>query len=141
MNINELLKRNEGFSKHPYNDTRGLLTIGYGRNLEAKGISEAEALMMLQDDRRMFEMVVRQALGDDTPPAGTARYAALVDMAFTLGRDGFNDFDDMIGAIKDGDWYEAKQQVLDSLWAKKEAPLRAERDAKMILTDKWPGED
>lgn len=38
-----LVKSDEGLSLKPYTDTRGKLTIGYGRNLTDVGISQAEA--------------------------------------------------------------------------------------------------
>jgi len=37
-----MLKRHEGFSKFPYKDTKGLWSIGYGINLEGRGIKEYE---------------------------------------------------------------------------------------------------
>ena len=43
----EDLKRDEGFRSHPYRDTVGKLTIGYGRNLDDVGISEREAEQLL----------------------------------------------------------------------------------------------
>jgi lysozyme len=44
------LKTDEGLRLQPYTDTKGSLSIGYGRNLTANGITEAEASGMLQDD-------------------------------------------------------------------------------------------
>ena len=138
--INELIQRNEGFSKNPYRDSEGHLTIGYGRNLDAKGISVSEALMMFQDDRRAAEDAVHDNLRSSVPPAGSARYAALVDMAFTLGADGFAGFDKMIAAIYRKDWEEAAKEALKSKWGRKQATERAKRDARMIRTNEWPEE-
>jgi GH24 family phage-related lysozyme (muramidase) len=44
-----LLKSQEGFRQFPYKDTTGNTTIGYGRNLEVRGIFQEEAGMMLDN--------------------------------------------------------------------------------------------
>ena len=46
----EQLMRHEGFRTKPYRCSAGKLTIGYGRNLDDKGITKAEAFMMLKND-------------------------------------------------------------------------------------------
>jgi hypothetical protein len=46
----ELLSRFEGLRLKPYRDTVGKLTIGFGRNLEEKGISQLEAEFLLYQD-------------------------------------------------------------------------------------------
>lgn len=43
------LIRDEGFRSHPYEDTVGKLTIGYGHNLTDKGISKRIANAMFQE--------------------------------------------------------------------------------------------
>ena len=44
------LERHEGLRLKPYRDTVGKLTVGYGRNLDDRGISEDEAGFMLDND-------------------------------------------------------------------------------------------
>ena len=44
------LTRHEGLRLKPYRDTLGHLTIGVGRNLSEVGISEAEAIALLDAD-------------------------------------------------------------------------------------------
>lgn len=44
------LERDEALRLKPYRDSVGKLSIGIGRNLDDKGISKDEALMMLQND-------------------------------------------------------------------------------------------
>ena len=46
----ESLIRDEGLELKPYRDSVGKLTIGIGRNLDDKGISESEARMLLAND-------------------------------------------------------------------------------------------
>uniref|UniRef100_UPI00398051FD glycoside hydrolase family protein n=1 Tax=Salmonella sp. s60093 TaxID=3159721 RepID=UPI00398051FD len=44
------LRRDEGLRLKPYRESVGVLTIGYGRNLEANGITEREAGFLLRND-------------------------------------------------------------------------------------------
>jgi len=46
-NVVATLKRHEGFRKYPYKDTRGIWTVGYGINLEGRGLEKDEALMVM----------------------------------------------------------------------------------------------
>ena len=46
MNLEKLqseIESDEGFMQYPYKDTRGYLTIGFGINLTATGITKEEA--------------------------------------------------------------------------------------------------
>lgn len=46
----EKIKRHEGLKLKPYRCTANKLTIGYGRNIDDVGISEAEAEVLLSND-------------------------------------------------------------------------------------------
>jgi lysozyme len=48
--IKEQLVRHEGLRLKPYRCTAGKLTIGIGRNLDDKGISQTEAYVLLDND-------------------------------------------------------------------------------------------
>ena len=53
MNIQDAMqmtKNFEGYSPHLYRCPAGYLTIGYGRNIEKRGISKEEAEFMFQND-------------------------------------------------------------------------------------------
>jgi lysozyme len=50
VNVYDVLKRDEGLRLKPYQDTVGKWTIGYGRNLDDRGISKYEAEAMLRND-------------------------------------------------------------------------------------------
>ena len=54
VKLAEQLKKHEGIKLKPYTDTVGKLTLGIGRNLEDKGITEQEALFMLNNDVDYF---------------------------------------------------------------------------------------
>ena len=46
----KLLKLHEGYRQYPYTDSLGIVTIGYGRNLESRGLTESEATYLLEQD-------------------------------------------------------------------------------------------
>lgn len=46
MNLLEQLERDEGCILHPYKDSKGIWTLGIGRNLEAEGLNESEKKLM-----------------------------------------------------------------------------------------------
>lgn len=107
-------KRREGLRLKPYHDTVNKLTIGYGRNLDDMGITEAEAEAMLNNDieRVMgnLEKVEWYTGLDD------ARKAVIVDMAFNMGLPRLFKFKKMIAAIKAGDYETAADEMVNSKW-------------------------
>ena len=52
QSLGERIKKHEGYRLTPYKDTEGILTVGYGRNLEAVPFSPAEVELMFQTDLR-----------------------------------------------------------------------------------------
>ena len=131
--IIEQLKLHEGVKLEPYEDTEGYQTIGIGRNLDSKGITEEEAIYMLEND---VEQVVSQLQGHEWFNAlDTIRQKVIVDMAFNLGLNGMLSFEKMIQAIKEENYYEASQEMLDSRWAE-QVGQRADRLSEMMKTGK-----
>ena len=58
------LVRHEGLRLKPYRCTAGKLTIGVGRNLEDKGISQQEAYELLENDIRECEVQLLTEIPD-----------------------------------------------------------------------------
>lgn len=117
----EMTKTFEGLQLHPYKCTAGKLTIGYGRNLEDVGISQAEAEMMFERDFAQAESEVRRlckANGIDCDKLIEQRFYVLTDMMFNLGYDRLSKFKKMLYALKKGLYEDAANEMLDSLWAK-----------------------
>ena len=48
--IVDMLRRHEGLRLNPYHCSENKLTLGIGRNLEDRGITEEEALFLLNND-------------------------------------------------------------------------------------------
>ena len=114
--LRSLLTQHEQFRQFPYNDQTGHLTIGIGRNLTDRGISQTDAFALLDDDISYFYSRLKSACNyfdalDDN------RKIALVDMCFNLGVNGFLGFHDMQSAMERGDYEMAAQEMLDSKWA------------------------
>ena len=112
----EQLKQHEGLRLKPYTDTVGKLTLGIGRNLEDKGITEQEALFMLNNDVDYFYSQLNKRLTwfnklDD------ARQNVLVNMAFNLGIRGLLTFKMTLSLIEYGDYNNAATEMLNSVWA------------------------
>lgn len=114
--LRALLLKHEGLRKFPYTDTTGHLTIGVGRSLSVRGISEHEAFILLDDDMMWFtdKMTVTfpwfVTLDEN-------RQLALIDMAFNLGMNGFLEFHEMIHALDRHDFDRAAECLLDSKYA------------------------
>ena len=52
-----MLRKHEGMRNYPYKCSEGFLTLGIGRNLETNGITEDEAIYLLEND---IERVINQ---------------------------------------------------------------------------------
>ena len=132
--IEEQLILHEGLRKKPYRCTAGKLTIGVGRNLDDKGISELEALYLLWNDMKdVMDALDRYAWYRQLDPV---RQKVMIDMAYNLGMAGLLKFRKMIAALELGDYQAAADQMLDSRWAR-QVKTRADRLAEMMRT----GED
>lgn len=135
-NTKSLLERHEGLRLKPYFCTSNKLTIGYGRNLDDRGISEAEASAMLTNDLIDAE---RQCLDKFKffGKLGDVRKAVLIDMTVNLGIDGLSKFKKTLSLIASGQYKEASIEMLDSLWAR-QVKSRAIRLSEMMDTGRWP---
>lgn len=132
-NLKEWLKKCEDFKSHPYLDTVGKVTIGYGRNIDDNGISEQEADIMLDND-------IDAARKDLSPypwyyeqPFGVQD--ALTNMCFNLGLPRLLTFRKMIAALVVKNYTHAAIEALDSKWAD-QVGERAKDVAVMIRAGK-----
>lgn len=127
--LTRMLKRQEGLRLQPYRDTQGVLTIGYGLNLE-EGITTSEAEYLLQSrinqTRRDLHGILPEAFRSTTPRAN-----ALIGMLYNLGMARFLKFKRAIWCVQQGDWAGAADEVIDSKWAK-QLPARAKETAEIL---------
>ncbi len=127
-----LIKRHEGLRLKPYLCPAGKLTIGYGRNLEDNGISETEAIQLLEHD-------VSKAFNDaQTLPCFRSltpvRQAVMVDMTFNLGLSRLTQFHKMFAAIEHQDWETTGNEMLNSRWAR-QVGQRAQTLSQMMTSN------
>jgi lysozyme len=135
-----MLRQHEGLRLESYQDTEGTLTIGYGHNLEARGITitEDQAEALLQEDVQDVQEQLARALPwletalQDDP----VRQAVILDMAFNLGIRGLLRFRKLRTALQDHAYEEAAREMLDSTWAH-QVGRRATRLAKMMQSGEW----
>lgn len=134
-----IVRRHEGLRLQPYRCTGGKLTIGYGRNLEDRGITKDEAVKMLDRDLResAFELERIPEVARAWPSLGGAQRAVLISMIFNLGPAGLRKFRRMLAALERLDFTGVSQEMLDSLWAQ-QVRTRAIELAKMMRTNEWP---
>lgn len=128
--IQRLIIRNEGFSSRVYQCTANKPTIGYGTNLHDRGLTEDEALHLLNNDLKTIRM--RMKAEGLTGFMTDSQEAVIYDMAYNLGWAGLLEFKRMIFAIKCGEYEEAAKELLDSKYARDDVPHRAKRNAALL---------
>jgi len=134
--VENLIKHHEGLKLTPYKCTADKLTIGYGRNLEDRGITSHEADVLLHQD---IEDVV-QSLENNISyyhELSEPRRAVLIDMCFNLGWRGLSKFVKFFDALQQRDFDTASREMMDSKWAS-QVGLRATRLSVMMRDNSWP---
>lgn len=121
----EMTKRYEGFRAHPYKDTQGNWTIGYGFKItEAQACVLATTGITRERADEVFEEKYAEARKVAREYCGYAVYWKLnqmqrniiTDMAYNLGAVGLGNFKKMHDAIINGDYARASQEMKDSRW-------------------------
>ena len=114
--LKEQLKKHEGLRLKPYKCPSGKTTIGYGRNLDDRGISKQEAEMLL--DNEIKDICARLTLVlpwfEDI---GSVRQDVLVNMAYNMGVSGLLKWKKTLEDIKERRYKDASQKMRESLWA------------------------
>ena len=134
--LHATLIQHEGMKLKPYLDTLGNMTIGVGRNLDGCGISQDEALMLLENDLTRCSLELLQFTWyinlDDV------RKGVLLELVFNVGLTKTLLFKNMLAAIKAGDYSMASKELLDSAWATQVGRDRSSNMASRLLTGKYP---
>lgn len=119
----------------PYKCPADMLTIGYGRNLEERGISTEEAEFLLINDIQD----VTQELKTQIKPwhsLKAERQAVLINMAFNLGVPRLMGFKNMLAALAAKNYPLAAAEMLNSKWAR-QVGKRAQELANQMETGRF----
>ncbi|MBP8273529.1 MAG: glycoside hydrolase family protein [Acidobacteria bacterium] len=122
----------EGVRNFPYKDTVGKLTIGVGRNLDDRGLSDQEIGVLLENDIA----IVVEELDRHLPwwrEMNDVRQRVLANMCFNLGWPKLRGFVNTLAAMQRGDYQVAADGMRASLWAR-QVGARARRLAREMET-------
>ena len=136
VDLKRLIIKHEGLRLYPYVDTVGKITIGVGRNLTDRGITEAEAMVLFENDLKIAEGAAKQCAKDygidfDSLPENIK--CVLIDMAFNMGYFRLKSFKRMFSCVKREDYRGMAEEMMDSLWAK-QVGKRAEELRDLVLS-------
>lgn len=120
INKNRLSKQliaHEGLKLKPYKCTANKLTIGVGRNLDDVGITEEEALYLLEAD---IQVVINQCTVAFAwfVDLDELRKEAVINLVFNMGLTKFKQFKKTIAYIEQGKFDLAGAELLDSNYAR-----------------------
>ena len=135
MNKNRFIKQmrfHEGVRNKVYKDHLGIETIGVGRNLVDRGLSDEEVDYLLTNDITIVENELDNGLSW-WRDLYEVRQRALADLAFNMGLPRVHGFVKMLYALQRRDYHAAADELLDSKYAK-QVGERSNRVAEMIRT-------
>ena len=151
----KIVAKHEGVVLEPYKDSLGISTIGIGRNLEDRSITDGELMHMNRD----LEDVINNGLTEEEAyylcindiknvekelvakkpivlQLNEARQMCLVDMGFNMGVPRLMKFVNMWAAIDEANFQWASEEMLDSRWAK-QVKTRAAHLSEVMRTGEW----
>ena len=122
----------EGLRLKPYHCTSGKLSIGIGRNLDDRGITEDEAMILLANDIKIVqkELLERWPWINELPPRAQM---VMMDLGFNMGVPAISNFQNMLRDLQDGNWEGAAVNLLDSRYAQ-QVGRRAIYNAHLLET-------
>lgn len=131
--IAQYIQAHEGLSLKPYYCTANKLSIGIGRNLDDRGITKEEALLLFSNDLRLACSDLYRLFGENFKSFPDPVQLAFIDMMFQLGLPRFSGFKKMMEYAKAGNWKESARELMDSKYAK-QVPSRAEQNRDLLLS-------
>lgn len=144
MNAMDLIRQDEGSRLLPYTDSRGNLTWGIGHLMPPKGnpLCPAAVALLGQSVEAQFQTDYAAIVTGLSGYAWWAtlnevRQAAIADMAFNLGLEGFAAFTTFQSCLSSNQWSAAAADLRGTL-VYQQLPNRYERLATMIQTGEWP---
>jgi lysozyme len=133
--LEEMLIRQEGNRKFPYECSAGKISIGIGRNLEDRGLSDDEIMFLLKNDIEISQTELSKTF-DWFLSLNQARQDALVSMHFNIGLNRLLKFTNTLQYLSEGNFEQASKEMLDSKWAS-QVGNRAIELSEIICTGKY----
>jgi len=146
--LRDQLSKHEGRRKYVYDDAsgkaigegcfvRGLPTVGVGRNLYDRGLSDDEIDYLLDND-------INDCLHDASQLSffsslDPVRKAAVVELVFNLGLTRLKGFKKFLGFMLEQRWAQASAELKDSNWYRQVGEGRGDTIRHMIETGTWKG--
>jgi len=126
----EKIKHHEGFVEHVYDDSLGIPTIGYGFAIKDLVLDEdiAEEILIRKLEKLKRNANSRFQWLEDMP---IEVQEVVLNMCYQLGVTGVSKFRKAISALQEGEWDEAANEMLDSLWAR-QTPNRAKELSDIV---------
>jgi GH24 family phage-related lysozyme (muramidase) len=135
-----------------YYDSKGILSVGVGFNLEEpSAVGRIEALGVDYDALRAGKVLLNDAQIDvlfdltlDDAESDAKHHVpnftehpedvqlAVLDMNFNMGGPRFSKFVNLRDALKEKNYHAAATHMADSKWAKEDVPRRASRDIALV---------
>tara|TARA_R100001460_G_scaffold97570_1_gene140169 strand:- start:285 stop:755 length:471 start_codon:yes stop_codon:yes gene_type:complete len=135
--IKETIRKHEGLMLFCYECSMAKTSIGYGRNLDDRGITKEEAEYLLDNDvDRVIENLDQYwPIWREFP---VKAQAVCIDMTFQLGITGFMNFRRTRALMEMADFVGASEECLRSKWAE-QTPSRANYNSRQLyLCQKKP---
>jgi len=134
------LRRDEGVRYTPYEDTKGIPTVGVGHNLQAAPLpagwayplTDGQVNLLLDSDL----LNVYHDLDRNLPwwqTLSDVRQRVICNMCFNLGMNRLLGFKNTLAAMRQGNYDAAADGMLNSAWAA-QVGERAQRLAQMMRT-------
>ncbi len=129
-NVKEMLVKHEGLVCHVYDDSLGYKTIGVGRCLDKNGITEDEAMYLLDNDiKRVIESLDKHWQVWRSFPEKAQ--LVCIDCTFQMGITGWMAFRHTRALMEMDCWLEASEEILRSKYAT-QTPNRAAYNSRQL---------
>src|SRR4051812_36058126 len=142
--LQDFIAKHEGNVDHVYLDSRGFPTAGIGHLLTGAHppvgtkVTPHQVTAWFQQDVAKAIDGARRDLGPAYDRLDEARKIVVIDMVFNLGQGGFGGFHATIHAIQSGNFAQAADNMLHSLWAS-QVGHRATEDAAIMRSGHLAG--
>ena len=136
MDAIDHLKISEGLRLKAYQDSVGIWTVGYGRNLQELKVTPEQAEEWLLEDYSTAAYMTQRLLQQVSVTLDTVRMEVVTEMMYNLGYSRLRGFNKFFSALKDQDYDLAASEMLDSRWAL-QVGQRAHRLSRVLRAGTW----